>query len=106
MKKVFSRNVNGKILSLTTAAVLVATNAIAFTAPATTDFGYEIYDMAYNNVLQGPIGYVMAMGLAAFGLWTCIDAKKGGMALGIPMMAMGAVIKNVDKLATAIGGTF
>lgn len=46
----------------TAACVLMAGNALAFTAPASGTFAYDIYDVGVNQILKGPIGFVGGVG--------------------------------------------
>lgn len=46
---------------------LVAGHATAFTAPATGAFGYDVYDIAVNQILGGPIGFIGAVALIVWG---------------------------------------
>lgn len=45
----------------------VAGHAMAFTAPAVGDFGYDVYDIAVNQILGGPIGFIGAVALIVWG---------------------------------------
>jgi hypothetical protein len=42
-------------------------HAMAFTAPAAGDFGYDVYDIAVNQILGGPIGFIGAVALIVWG---------------------------------------
>lgn len=46
---------------------MFAGHAMAFTAPAVGDFGYDIYDIAVNKILGGPIGFIGAVALIVWG---------------------------------------
>ena len=50
-----------KIALLSALMVAVAGSALAFNAPASGDFMYELYDVAVNRILTGPIGFVGAI---------------------------------------------
>jgi hypothetical protein len=47
--------------------MLVSAIASAFTAPAAGDFGYDIYDIVVNQILNGPIGFIGGVALIVFG---------------------------------------
>ena len=54
----------------TTLALLLlgaSTGVTAFTAPAVGDFGYDIYDIVVNQILNGPIGFIGGVALIVFG---------------------------------------
>lgn len=38
---------------------LVSSNAIAMTVPAAGSFAYDLYDIGVNQILLGPIGFVV-----------------------------------------------
>ena len=44
-----------------------STGVTAFTAPAVGDFGYDIYDIVVNQILNGPIGFIGGVALIVFG---------------------------------------
>lgn len=77
-------------------------NAMAFTAPAAGDFGYEFFDIAFNKILFGPIGWVGGGFLIALGLsvlkqsWiqciVCILGAAGLIKLQSLMTTLGAVV--------------
>lgn len=46
---------------------MFAGHAMAFTAPAAGDFGYDVYDIAVNQILGGPIGFIGAVALIVWG---------------------------------------
>ena len=49
-------------------ALLMASGvAGAFTAPAAGDFGYDVYDIVINQILNGPIGVIGGVALIVFG---------------------------------------
>lgn len=49
-------------------ALLMASGvAGAFTAPAAGDFGYDVYDIVINQILNGPIGFIGGVALIVFG---------------------------------------
>lgn len=44
-----------------------ATQAFAITAPTdTTGFGYTLYDIGVNDILNGPIGFLFGVGLVGY----------------------------------------
>lgn len=86
------------------AASLVAFSAVTamatFTNLAPGGFGSEIYDIAVNRILMGPIGFVC--GLLIIGCAGCC-AVCGKPLAGIPCVLAGAAILNADSLVTSLG---
>lgn len=77
-----------------------AGTAMAFTAPAATDFFYDIYDIGVNKMLKGPIGFVagiMAMVAAAvLAIRQMILPAAGTVLAGIFLL-------KADTLVTSLG---
>lgn len=74
--------------------------ALAFTAPAATDFFYDIYDIGVNKMLKGPIGFVggiIAMVAAAvLAIRQMILPAAGTVLAGIFLL-------KADTLVTSLG---
>lgn len=78
----------------------VAPDAFAITAPTTGSFAYDIYDIAVNDILKGPVGFVCGVGAIAFGAFSAIRSQifpAVGATLG-----GGALIKS-DAIVTSLG---
>ena len=56
-----------KILASVVLNIEVATSAFAFTLPAPDSFMYAVYDTLMNGILNGPLGFVLALFCFAFG---------------------------------------
>jgi hypothetical protein len=74
--------------------------ASAITQPAVGDFGYDIYDIAVNGILQGPIGFVG--GLAAIVVGAVFAIKQQFMG-AIPCVLGGAAIIQGDTIVQSLG---
>jgi len=98
----FSRRL-GVMLLVFGATVLAARMAAAFTAPASGSFAYTVYDVAINQILNGPIGFVAGVGAMALGAVMAIQQK---IMLAIPCILGGAVLLNAEGLVTTLGMTF
>lgn len=83
--------------------VITARIAAAFTAPASGSFAYTVYDVAINQMLNGPIGFVAGVGAMALGAVMAIQQK---IMLAIPCILGGAVLLNAESLVTTLGMTF
>lgn len=83
------------------ALVFFASDAWAFTAPtaASKGLGYEVYDVVYNKVFKGPIGYTAGFGMLAISIMQF--AKNWVMSLlGIVSSTLWI---NADGILTALG---
>ncbi len=83
--------------------VLAARIAAAFTAPTAGSFAYTVYDVAINQMLNGPIGFVAGVGAMALGAVMAIQQR---VMLAIPAILGGAVLLNAESLVTTLGLTF
>lgn len=48
-------------------AVMTVSSAFAVTAPTTGSFAYDVYDLAVNKILNGPIGFVGGLAAVVLG---------------------------------------
>jgi len=83
--------------------VLATRMAGAFTAPTSGSFAYTVYDVAINQMLNGPIGFVAGVGAMALGAVMAIQQR---IMLAIPAILGGAVLLNAENLVTTLGMTF
>lgn len=84
--------------------VLVSANiASAITAPASGSFAYDIYDIAVNDMVKGPIGYIGGLGAMVWGAFSAIQQKLGMAACSI--LGGGALIK-ADAITQSLGLIF
>lgn len=77
--------------------------AHAITAPAQGSFAYDVYDIAVNKMLGGPIGFVggvMAMAIGA------ISAIQQRIMAAIPCIIGGAMLLKADSILTSLGAIF
>ncbi|MBN2570074.1 MAG: hypothetical protein JXB42_11645 [Deltaproteobacteria bacterium] len=78
----------------------IVPDAFAITAPSSGSFAYDIYDIAVNDILKGPVGFVCGCGAIAFGAFSAIRSQifpAVGATLG-----GGALIKS-DTIVTSLG---
>ncbi|WP_257291359.1 hypothetical protein [Endozoicomonas sp. ONNA1] len=74
--------------------------AMAITAPAdNTAFAYDLYDVAVNDMLKGPVGFVG--GLATI-ILSAINITKNWMMAGAGVLGGTALIK-ADSVVTTMG---
>jgi len=89
------------ILTVTGYAVCISAGAaLAITAPSSGDFAYDVYDIAVNKILAGPIGFVGGAGAMAVGAVMAIQQK---IFAAVPCILGGAVMLNADSLVTSLG---
>ena len=81
-----------------------AATAVAVVAPAgPADFAWDVYDIAVNRILNGPIGFVAGAGAMVAGAIAAIQQKIGLAAMAI---LGGAVLLNADSMITSLGVVF
>ena len=86
------------------ATTLVAGTASAFIpVPGAGTFAFDIYDVAVNQVLNGPIGFTGGVAAMAMGGMMAIQQK---IALAIPCLLGGALLMTADTMTTTLGATF
>jgi len=85
-------------------AILVSANiASAISAPASGSFAYDVYDIAVNDMVKGPIGYIAGLGAMVWGAFSAIQQKLGMAVTSI--LGGGALIK-ADAITQSLGLMF
>jgi len=77
--------------------------AMAITAPAAGAFAYDVYDVAINSILKGPIGFVAGVVAIVFGAVAAIRAE---VMYAIPAILGGAILLKADSIVTSLGAIF
>jgi hypothetical protein len=81
--------------------VFMAQNAMAFTVPTSGSFAYDLYDLAVNQILKGPIGFVAGIGF----LILCVFAIAKQMVLpAILCLFAGVILIEADSILVTLGG--
>lgn len=78
-----------------------ATNAMAMAVPAAGSFAYDLYDIAINSILLGPIGFIAGVGfivLAAIMAIRNMYVPAGGLVLAAAFML------KADTVVQSFGG--
>lgn len=75
--------------------------AMAFSTPTAGDFGYDIYDIVVNNMLDGPIGFIGAIVLI---IWGATKVMTNWM-ITVLCVISGTIIIKADALVTTLGYT-
>ena len=81
------------------AALLMTGVAAAFTAPAAGSFGFDVYDIVVNQILNGPIGFIGGVILIVFGATQII---KNWM-MTIMCVIAGTVLIRAEDLVITLG---
>jgi hypothetical protein len=90
------------ILNILGILVLAAGAAWAFTEPASGTLAYRIYDVAVNQILQGPIGYVGGLGLVGMGLYSAVMGQ-GGAGRAILCLLSGGALAGANVITNSLG---
>jgi hypothetical protein len=80
--------------------ILLQANAFAMTTPAAGSFAYDLYDIAVNQILLGPIGFVAGVAAMVFAAILSIRQMilpAAGVVLG------GAFLLSADTVVQTIG---
>jgi len=83
--------------------VLSARAALAMTQPVSGDFMFDIYDIAVNDILQGPVGYVGGAGAMVVGAITAMQQK---IMPAIICILGGATLLKADAIVGTLGMLF
>ena len=73
--------------------------ASAITAPATTSFAYDLYDVAVNDMLKGAPGFVGGLVMLVV---SAINLSKAPMVAGSGVLGGTALIK-ADSIVASMG---
>lgn len=78
---------------------MFAGHAMAFTAPAAGAFGYDVYDIAVNQILGGPIGFIGAVALI---VWGATKMMTNWMITVVCVIA-GSILIRAEDMVTTLG---
>lgn len=78
---------------------MFAGHAMAFTAPAAGDFGFDIYDIVVNQILGGPIGFIGAVALIVWGATKMVT----NWMFTIACVIAGSIIIRAEDLVQTLG---
>lgn len=95
------RKLLSKIVPVVGAAALPVL-AMAFDEPNTGDLAYEIYDIAVNKMLQGPLGFVSGVGLISFGIVSGVMGK-GSLSTSVLSVLGGGALASAEGITTTLG---
>jgi len=81
--------------------VFMAGEALAFTTPVVGDTLYDAYDLVFNDLLDGPVGYLGAGFLFLTGLATLVQGR--GFITPTLCLVGSGVLPNVDGVVETFG---
>ena len=82
---------------------LIASQAMAITAPITGSFGFEAYDFMVNTILKGPFGAIAAILLF---LVTIILFVQQKIVPAVVCLTAAIVLVNTANMVTALGAIY
>lgn len=74
-------------------------SAHAFTAPASGDLGYDIYDIVVNKGVKGPLGFVGGVAAFLFG----VSRLFSNVMVGIPTIVAAVCLIKSDTILQTFG---
>jgi len=80
-------------------AVVVSQAAFAIVAPVAGSLGFDLYDVAVNDLLKGPAGFVGGLGAVVYGV---TQLAKSWMITALSVLGGSAMIK-ADTIVTSLG---
>jgi hypothetical protein len=95
----------GAVLAVGAAAAILMNPDLSFAInpPAPGTFAYDLYDIAVEKILKGPVGYVGGMAAMVMG---AIALITGRVLPAIPAVLGGAALLKADTLIQGIGLLF
>jgi len=88
-------------LMLALLLVFAASTATAFTTPAVGDFGYDVYDIVVNQILNGPIGFIGGVALIVLGVTKIMT----NWMLTILCIIAGTMLIRAEDMVMTLGAT-
>ncbi len=85
------------------AVMILAPAVYAVTAPASGSFAYDVYDIAVNKILKGPIGFVCGASAIVLG---AVSAITGRIMAAVPAIIGGAALLKADAITETLGLLF
>jgi hypothetical protein len=77
--------------------------SFAIDVPTSGTFAYDLYDIAVNKILKGPVGYVGGMAAMVLG---AIALISGRVLPAVPAVLGGAALLKADALIQGLGLLF
>ncbi len=91
------------ILGLWVTMFIAPAAVYAVTAPTTGSFAYDVYDIAVEKLLKGPVGFVSGVAAMIFGAVTAISGRV--LPSVLPILG-GAMLLKADAIVNSMGLIF
>ena len=89
------------ILALTICAILAtAGNALAFSAPSQGDMWFELYEVFYDKLVEGPLGAACVGGILTWGI---LAAIRGSVFQFAVCSCAAAIIFSLETVVSSLG---
>lgn len=89
------------MLALTICALFaMAGNAFAFSAPAKGDMWFELYEVFYDKLIEGPLGAACVGGILTWGI---LAAIRGSVFQFAVCSCAAAVIFSLETVVSSLG---
>ena len=82
------------------AVMLTGTDVFAITSPTSGTFAYSIFDLAVNDILSGPIGFVAGVGAV---VWGAMLAMRNQYIPAIGALLSGGALLGADSIVQTMG---
>ena len=89
------------LLALTLGFIgVMSVKALAYTAPAAGDMWYELYEVFYEKLVEGPLGAAAVGGILTWGI---LAAIRGSAIQFAVCSCAAAIVFSLEKVVTSLG---
>ena len=88
------------VLFAAAAVLFMANTCMAWTAPATGSFAYDLYDLVVVQGIQGAIGFISAVFLLITGIFLLVRQM---VLWGVTMFLAAGILAKADAIITSLG---
>lgn len=82
------------------ASLTVASNAYAFSAPSQGDMWFELYEVFYDKLVEGPLGAACVGGILTWGIFAAI---RGSIFQFAVCSCAAAIIFSLETVVSSLG---
>lgn len=101
MKRQYFTNRTFFMLALTICATFaMAGNAFAFSTPSQGDMWFELYEVFYDKLIEGPLGAACVGGILTWGI---LAAIRGSVFQFAVCSCAAAIIWSLESVVTSLG---
>jgi len=94
------KRINVTVLTVLTILLIQTVNAHAMATPAAGSFAYDLYDIAVNKILTGPIGFVAGVACMVV---AAVMAIRQMLVPAVGVILGGAFLLSASTVVTSIG---